>query len=141
MGLGSLSSHPGILIADITNAYLGSQNAQCVWASEENVYVLADLALATTTCGWSRRLIVPRPTTVKRQRQEPRDLASIICCAPYLGEPLVPAVTFKVERVECSDEMFGQTPVFYSLDGWPEPFHLLDWLYLIFDQPPTHQGK
>ena len=53
----------------------------------------------------------------------------------------MPAVTFKVERVECSDEMFGQTPVFYSLDGWPEPFHLLDWLYLIFDQPPTHQGK
>ena len=53
----------------------------------------------------------------------------------------MPAVTSKEERVECSDEVFGQIPVFYSLDGWPEPFHLLDWLDLICEPASNPLGK
>jgi hypothetical protein len=37
--------------------------------------------------------------------------------------------------------MFGQLPVFCSLDGWPEPFHLLNWLDLIFEPASNPSGK
>ncbi|KAJ5151278.1 uncharacterized protein N7482_010530 [Penicillium canariense] len=106
----------------------------------DNVFILGDLALATTSSGWSRRLSIPRPSTVNGQRREPRDLASVICCMPYVGEPLMPAVTFKVERVEKTHDNFDGVPIFFTSDGWAEDFHLLDWMKLVFELASNPTG-
>ncbi|OOQ89612.1 hypothetical protein PEBR_07613 [Penicillium brasilianum] len=107
---------------------------------KERVFFLADLALLMTTSGWNKRLIVPRPLTVNGQRLEPRHLASVICCAPHVGEPLPPCITFKVGRIEKSQDTFDDTPVCFSLDGWAEPFHLLDWVERVFDPKNNPTG-
>lgn len=107
---------------------------------KERVFILADLALLMTTSGWNKRLIVPRPLTVNGQRLEPRHLASVICCAPHVGEPLPPCITFKFGRIEKSQDTFDDTPVCFSLDGWAEPFHLLDWVERVFDPKTNPTG-
>jgi hypothetical protein len=53
----------------------------------------------------------------------------------------MPAVALKVERVESSHENFDGVPVFYSLDGWVEPFHLLDWLDLVLNRLPIQRAR
>lgn len=108
--------------------------------SEDKVFILTDLALVTSTSGWNRRLIVPWPLTVNGRRLEPRKVASVICCVPHVGEPLPPWITFKVERIEQLQEDFDGTPVCFTLDGWVEPFHLLDWVNLIFDPKTNPTG-
>jgi hypothetical protein len=91
--------------------------------SKENVFILADLALLTTTSGWNKRLIVPRPLKMHGQRLEPRQLASVICCVSNVGEPLPLWVIFKVNRIEQSQDTFDGTPICFTLDGWAEPLH------------------
>ncbi|KAJ5369146.1 uncharacterized protein N7496_008906 [Penicillium cataractarum] len=108
--------------------------------SEDKVFVLTDLALVTTTSGWNKRLIVPRPKTVNGRRLEPRKVASVICCVPHVGEPLPPWITFKVDRIKQLQDNFDGTPVCFTLDGWVEPFHLLDWVNLIFDPKTNPTG-
>ncbi|CEJ61195.1 hypothetical protein PMG11_09733 [Penicillium brasilianum] len=107
---------------------------------EERVFILTDLALLMTTSGWNKRLIVPRPLTVNGQRLEPRHLALVIRCAPHVGAPLPPCITFKVGRIEKSQDTFDDTPVCFSLDGWAEPLHLLDWLERVFDPKTNPTG-
>lgn len=61
------------------------RDLKTLYVCEESVFILADSALATTTCGSSRRLIIPRPTTVDGQRREPRDVVPLLAVGPISG--------------------------------------------------------